>query len=108
MFDLLAINFGARLKEIRKSRNLTQAQLAETIDVEEASISRIERGQRFPQKENLVKLAKALNTEIKEFFDFRYQKLKANILTKLENANLNDLQYYNKMIDTYLEAQCNK
>ncbi|MEI8356296.1 MAG: helix-turn-helix transcriptional regulator [Deltaproteobacteria bacterium] len=33
---------GARIKEIRKARGLTQEQLAEMVDIEQKHVSRIE------------------------------------------------------------------
>ena len=36
--------FGARIKEIRESRNLNQEQLAELVNMESRHISRIETG----------------------------------------------------------------
>lgn len=101
-------NFGKRLQEIRKSKNLTQAQLAEMVGIDVMSISRIESGARFPQKENIEKLAVALECEIKDLFEFKYNKtkaeLRADIDKKLNKAHLKDLMYYSKMIDIHLES----
>lgn len=67
MFDI-ALNFGKRLQEFRKNENLSQAQLAELIDVDARTISRIESGEQFPKPENMAKIAEVLNVSIDRFF----------------------------------------
>ena len=53
------------LKKARTRRNLTQAMLAKRVDVDEMTISRIERGVR-PSMALLQKLAKALGVPVTE------------------------------------------
>lgn len=48
---------GARIQEIRKSKNLTQEVLAEKIDMDKPNLSNIECGKRFMTAETLEKLA---------------------------------------------------
>lgn len=52
---------GNKIKEIRKSKKLSQAELGNLIGVAAASIMRYEKGQREPNKETIEKLAMALN-----------------------------------------------
>ena len=52
---------GKRIKEIRKSRNLTQEKLAEMIGLDTPNLSNIERGKRFLSSETLEKIVKSLN-----------------------------------------------
>lgn len=63
---------GARIKELRKDRRLSQEQLAELIGVEPRHISRIEVGENSPTVERLEKIAQALNVPMKDFFDFMH------------------------------------
>ncbi len=65
---------GANLKRIRKSRHLTQAQLAEQSGIEPVSVARIETGINFPKEENLAAIAKALNVKILDFFNAEEQE----------------------------------
>lgn len=51
------VNFGKRLKELRKQHHLTQKQLATLIGVQNAIISFYEVGERNPSPEIIVKLA---------------------------------------------------
>ena len=61
---------GARVYELREKAGLTQAQLAEKSNVSNDTISRIERGIRSPSFEVLERLAKALDVEVRELFNF--------------------------------------
>lgn len=66
------IKLGKRIKELRKKKGLTQEQLAETIDMEQNSISVIESGRNFPTLGTLEKIAKVLNVELSDFFNYEY------------------------------------
>jgi len=54
-------SIGEKIKYFRKLRGLSQAQLAEIANIEMKSLSRIETGHNYPQCENLVAIARALN-----------------------------------------------
>jgi transcriptional regulator with XRE-family HTH domain len=64
--------FGARVRELRKSRGLNQAELAEIIGVDAKHVSRIETGNTFPYPDKLDALAGALGVQIKELFEFEH------------------------------------
>lgn len=55
------VEFGAKLKKLRKEKNLTQKQLASLIGVQNSVISFYEVGERVPSPEIIVKLATALH-----------------------------------------------
>lgn len=55
---------GHQVFGYRKQRGLTQAQLAEEVDVSTAFIGHVERGTRKPSLETVVALAQALNVSI--------------------------------------------
>lgn len=55
------VEFGNRLRQLRKERKLTQQQLAELIGVKNSVISFYEVGERVPSPEVLRKLALALH-----------------------------------------------
>ncbi|MEC0373565.1 helix-turn-helix domain-containing protein [Paenibacillus chibensis] len=58
------IKLGRRLREERLKLNLTQEKLAEKIDVSEAYIGQIERGERSLSLETLVKLVNQLGITV--------------------------------------------
>ena len=65
---------GKRVRYFRRLKNLTQAQLAEKVDLSVNYISQIETGVASPTLKTISILAKALNVEIRELFDFNKQK----------------------------------
>lgn len=74
--DLAKKKFGARLKEIREKRDLSQEQLDELVNMESIHISRIEIEKSFTTIENIEKMALALNTKINALFNFEHKKEK--------------------------------
>ncbi|DAA88421.1 TPA: hypothetical protein CPT87_05025 [Candidatus Gastranaerophilales bacterium HUM_5] len=93
---------GARIQEIRKSKNLTQEVLAEKIDMDKPNLSNIECGKRFMTAETLEKLANALEVEEKELFDFGHIKNRKELIKILNilinNASDSELMYLYKVI----------
>ena len=67
---VLKVQFGKRLKFLRKRSNLTQEQLAESTGLTIESISNIERGLFGPKFDNLEKIAAAIGVEVQELFEF--------------------------------------
>lgn len=56
--------FEERLKSIRKSKKITQNNLAETLNIYQSRIAKWENGLNEPNIEMLKKLAEALDTSI--------------------------------------------
>lgn len=100
---------GKRIKEIRESQNLKQIDLANLIDIEATNLSKIENGIHLPQEDNLNKITKALDIDIKDLFDFRHFKSKEELLEKinkiLNSSNINDLQFFYKILTAYKELK---
>jgi transcriptional regulator with XRE-family HTH domain len=63
----LRVILGANLKRYRCFRGLSQAKLAEMVDISSNFISDIETGKRWLSSETLVNLAEALHIEVFEF-----------------------------------------
>ena len=98
--------FGKKIKEIRKKQSFTQEKLAEILNVDAKTISRLEKGYYFTTYENLEKLANALNVQIKDFFDFEYiqnrEDLKDFLITKISDLPIEKLQKIAKFIKDYI------
>ena len=56
--------FGARVKELRKSRDWSQKQLATQLDIRFQLLNKYEGGQHIPPAETLIKLADTLKTTV--------------------------------------------
>lgn len=63
------IKLGLTIRKIREeSTDFSQDSLAMEIDLSENQIRRIEKGQTNPTIKTLLKIAKALNVDIKDLF----------------------------------------
>lgn len=58
------IDLGRRIREERQRLNLTQEKLSETINVSTTYIGQIERGERCPTLETLIKISNSLGVSI--------------------------------------------
>ncbi|MBQ34569.1 MAG: transcriptional regulator [Candidatus Marinimicrobia bacterium] len=59
------------LKEWRKKSALTQAQLAEAVDVSRKSINAVENGVYIPSTVLALKIAKSLNCTVHDLFELK-------------------------------------
>lgn len=53
------------LVRVRQEENMTQAELAERIGIQQSNVSRLERGHSNPSIDFIERVAKGLNREIK-------------------------------------------
>ena len=83
--DNLKIRLGRRIKDLRKSKNITQEKLAEIISMDITSLSKIETGRNYPQPETVEKLANALNVSIDKLFLFKDDFSKEEYLNEINN-----------------------
>ena len=98
--------FGKRIRELRKSRKITQEQLAEIVGLDAKQIGNIENGAGFTTMMTLEKFAKYFEIEIYELFTFAHQKPKEqlikNLISLIRNANENDLKIITKVVNSLL------
>ncbi len=98
--------FGLRIKELREKKKFTQEQLAEILDIDSRSLSRIETGMSFTTIEKLKKLATALDVDIQDLFYAEQSSNKEELILKintlLNSAQIDDLQKIYKIILTLL------
>jgi len=64
-----AASIGGRLRKLRKQRQLTQAELARQIGIQQSDLSRMEKGEYRVSLDNLFKILRVFGVEISEFFD---------------------------------------
>lgn len=57
-----------QLRRERKKRNLTLKQLADKVGTDLQAISKYERGVKFPRPQMIIKLANALECEVRDLF----------------------------------------
>jgi len=66
----LKTRFGKRLRYLRRQRDMTQEQLAENAEISVDFAGLMERGVNAPSFNTLEKLARALDLEVHDLFDF--------------------------------------
>ena len=80
---------GSKIRENRKSKNLLLRQLVAILDIDVAILSKIERGERIPTKEQLTKIASVLEIDVKVLIQ---NQLAEKILIELsDNINPNEV-----------------
>ena len=80
--------FGARVKEIRKMRGMTQEELSELLGVNPRQLTRLECGENFASAETIARLSKALNVELAVLFDFEWSENVTLLATGTDGAPL--------------------
>lgn len=97
---------GSRVKEYRKKLGMTQAELAELVNVDNKHISCIESGKNFPSADLIERLANALKIEPKDLFEFYHLQdkpnLRADIIKMLGKLEHSELALAHKYIRTFL------
>ena len=79
---------GSTIRENRKSKNLLLRQLADILDIDVAILSKIERGERTPTKDQLIKIASALQIDVNILIQ---NQLAEKILIELSD-NINPIE----------------
>ena len=100
--------FGARIRELRKARGLTQDQLADILDIEQKHVSLIELGKSYPSLDRLARIAEALLVPLPSLFEFMHMSGENELvrgveemLRKLEEA---DQRRVFKIVKVFLEG----
>lgn len=65
------LKIGENLKKIRKSKGLSQQDLAKLTNIDQRIISRYELDINKPELENLIKIAIVLDISIDDLIDFK-------------------------------------
>ena len=65
---------GSRLRELRKNRGLTQAELARQIGIQQSDLSRMEQGTYRVSLDNLFKILAVFDLDLADFFGDQQDK----------------------------------
>ena len=75
-------NFGLYIRTLREKANLPLRKLASSLDIDQSTLSKIERGERQFTSEMIPKIAEAFSIEFK---DIQVMFLKEKLLNDLAN-----------------------
>ena len=105
----LSVLLGERIKEIRKSKNIKQVELATLVDIEPTNLSKIEKGVHMPKDETLAKISKALDVAFEELFVFSHIQERGELLKRINEiineAQTDELQFFYKVLLAHCESK---
>ncbi|MGN0107509.1 MAG: helix-turn-helix domain-containing protein [Hominilimicola sp.] len=97
--------FGFRLRQLRKEKNLSQGELAEKLRVSRSSVANWENGIRFPDCLSVKQLAVIFGVSVDYLYGLSSHRYNINIpdyleldLTKLNDAGMGMLYDYYKLL----------
>jgi len=98
---------GARTKQIRFKKGMTQQKLSERMEINSKYLSSIERGKENPTLNTLIKLAESLEVHLNEIFDSSVQiednsKIRPLIHSLLDKADIEQLKLIFKIVSAIL------
>lgn len=98
---------GKRIAEIRNRRGLTQEKLSEMVNYSSNHIAKLESARTNPSFELLVNIAKALNVELKDLFDYNktntVEDMKKDLIRTIITTDSNIISLLYKFKNTLLK-----
>jgi len=65
----MKVAIGDRIAKLRKAKNLSQQQFSYDAEIERSYLTHVEKGRKNISVETLLKITKALDISLKDFFD---------------------------------------
>ena len=84
------MNLGNKIRELRRARNLTQEQLAATLNISAQAVSKWEMGASYPDMTMIPTLAALFKVSLDELFDFDVK----NVDKEIEDIRLEYNKYF--------------
>ncbi len=84
------MNLGNKIRELRRARNLTQEQLAASLNISAQAVSKWEMGASYPDMTMIPTIAGLFNVSLDELFDFDVK----NIDKEIEDIRLESNKYF--------------
>lgn len=96
-----------KIKYHRKKQNLTQAELAEMVNLSDQHLSRIESGCYIPSLPTFFTIIETLKIDLREFgynIETTENNVKNELIDIIAKSNSNELIFYNKIIKSIKES----
>ena len=84
------MNIGNKIRELRRARNLTQEQLAASLNISARAVSKWEMGASYPDMTMIPTIAAFFKVSLDELFDFDVK----NIDKEIEDIRLEFNRYF--------------
>lgn len=99
---------GARIRELRKAKGLTQEILAETLGIDQKHMSKIELGKSYPSLDRLAMIAEKLKVPLPSLFEFNHMndtdKLGKQLEKMFKQLDERDQRRIYKIMKAFLEG----
>ena len=79
-YENTVMNLGNTVRKLRKSKDMTQEQLAEAVECNVDTISNVERGAKAVRLDTIVGIAEVFDVEVGELFDLQPRNLSEDTL----------------------------
>lgn len=89
---------GERIRAIRESKNLTQANMAEELEMGESGYSKIERGDINTPLKRLFQIAEVLEVEIVAFFESKLPQVEDSRIKNAYSTRVELQQFTNTIL----------
>ena len=103
--DIAVVQVGIRIRELRKAQKISQQELGDRANLNYKYIGSVERGERNPSIESLLKIADGLKADVGDFFNMERQrqlserdKLLHSTIGLLGNKNIKQLKLAKRML----------
>lgn len=100
----MTINLGAKIRELRKKKNLTQEELAEKLNISSQAVSKWENGTCYPDMAQIPILASFFGVSLDELFNYDKAQLDEKIDKIIQKAGNYFWGVPQKCKEIYLEA----
>ncbi len=85
--EVLSMNVGKRIKELREKRNITVNRLANLAGISQSYLRDVELGNKNPTVETLSYFCDALDISLKDFFDENNSKINVFLISAISNLS---------------------
>ena len=100
--------FGKRVRELRRKKNLSQEELAAKANLHYTYIGAVERGEKNPSLQSIEKIAKGLDVPLPDLFSFLEKsspndKLRQEIITFIDDKDASTLKLILRVVKAIVE-----
>lgn len=97
------VQIGSKVQALRKTKKLTQEQLAEAVDVSWRTISNLETGKVIPKLELICALANYFDISVDELLNVRISQNKSITRIRKENQVIQTICQLNNQLFAHVE-----
>ena len=102
-----AEHFGKRMREIRVSKGISIQKVADDVGIQRNYVSQIEKGDKLPSTDTMIRIANALNVTMDllfcDYLDAANQVIPSGIYAKIVELPRNQQRHIERLIELEIE-----